>query len=187
MTNPELTTLIKSAMAGDSEAHNAVFHATYADLKRLAHARITRSGRSAGLDTTGLVHESYLRLIDKGVIHIDDRAHFFGYAGRVMRSVIVDSIRELGAQKRGGDAVHVTLNTGSGAGQGNDGAAEVLSVHNALEELGEVDEQLVQVVELRYFAGMTETEIAEALGVSDRTVRRIWSRAKLWLAEALTD
>lgn len=187
MTDAPLTTLIRRAMTGDAAAHEAVFETTYADLKRLAHARISRTGNSSGLDTTGLVHESYLRFINTGDIEIADRAHFFGYAGRVMRSVIVDAIRELSAQRRGGDAVRVTLHTGSGSRPGDGGVAEVLSVHKALEELGELDQDLVRVVELRYFAGMTEEEIAEALDISDRTVRRRWARAKLWLADALAD
>lgn len=187
MAEAQLTTLIRRAMAGDQEAHGAVFEATYNDLKRLAHARVARTGNSGGLDTTGLVHESYMRFIDRGDVEFADRAHFFGYAGRVMRSVIVDAIRELKAQRRGGDAIRVTLNTGSGSMRGDGGAAEVLSVHEALEQLGKVDEQLVQVVELRYFAGMTEAEIAEALEISERTVRRRWVRAKLWLADALAD
>lgn len=187
MAEVRLTNLIKRAMSGDAQAHDAVFEATYDDLKRLAHARVIRAGNSAGLNTTGLVHESYMRFIKTGDVEFNDRAHFFGYAGRVMRSVIVDAIRELNAQRRGGDFVHVTLNTASGSKRGEDGAAEVISVHKALDQLAEVDEELVQVVELRYFAGMTEEEIAEALGISDRTVRRRWARAKLWLADALAD
>lgn len=187
MADTPLTTLIKRAMSGDAAAHEAVFEATYDDLKRLAHARVSRTGNSSGLDTTGLVHESYLRFVNTGEIDIADRAHFFGYAGRVMRSVIVDAIRELSAQRRGGDAIRVTLQTGSGSRSGDGGAAEVLSVHQALEELGELDEDLVRIVELRYFAGMTEEEVAEALGISNRTVRRRWSRAKLWLADALAE
>jgi len=174
-------------MNGDTAAHDAVFEATYDDLKRLAHARVRRTGQSSGLNTTGLVHESYLRFVNTGDIEIADRAHFFGYAGHVMRSVIVDAIRELNAQRRGGDAVRVTLHTGSGSRSGDGGVAEVLSVHQALEDLGELDEDLVRVVELRYFAGMTEEEVAEALDISDRTVRRRWARAKLWLADALAE
>ena len=182
-----LTTLIRKAMSGDRSAHDAVFHATYPELKRLAHFRVIQGGRQAGLDTTGLVHESYLRFLDAGQVALEDRAHFFAYAGRVMRSVIVDAVRELNAQRRGGDRVHVTLNTAAGDGGQDDGVVEVLAIHKALEQLAAVDEQLVQVVELRYFAGMTEPEVAEALQISDRTVRRIWVRAKIWLAEALAE
>lgn len=187
MAEGPLTTLIKRAIAGDKHAYGEVIAATYDDLKRLAHARIMRSGKSANLNTTGLVHESYMRFIKTGKIDIVDRAHFFGYAGRVMRSVIVDAIRELKAQRRGGDLVRVTLSTGSGGKHDDGGSAEVLSVHTALDRLSELDEQLVQIVELRYFAGMTEAEIAEALEVSERTVRRRWVKAKLWLAETLAD
>jgi RNA polymerase sigma factor (TIGR02999 family) len=179
-----LTALIHKAMDGDGDAHAAVFEATYDELKKLAHRRVSQSGRDGELNTTGLVHESYLRFVKAGRITIEDRQHFLGYAGRVMRSVIIDAVRERMAQRRGGDIVHVTLNTAFGDGVPT-GEGEVLAVHEALEQLADVDGRLVKVVEMRYFAGMTDVEIAEALGVTDRTVRRIWERARLWLANAL--
>ena len=185
VADAQLTTLIKAALSGDDAAHDAVFETAYQDLKRLAHARVMRSGRKSDLDTTGLVHESYLRFVKSGQIEVTDRAHFFGYVGRVMRSVIIDAIREGQSLRRGGDAVRVTVSNQADSSLSPDGAEEVLAVHAALDDLRELDEALVQVVELRYFAGMTETEIAEALDISDRTVRRRWNRAKLWLADAL--
>lgn len=180
-----LTALIHKAMDGDENAHAELFKATYDELKKLAHRRVSQSGKSADLNTTGLVHESYLRFVKAGRIEIEDRQHFLGYAGRIMRSVIVDAVRERMAQRRGGDVVHVTLNTSFGDGA-RASEAEVLAVHEALQKLAEVDDRLVKVVEMRYFAGMTEIEIAEGLGVSERTVRRIWERARLWLADALS-
>jgi RNA polymerase sigma factor (TIGR02999 family) len=179
-----LTDLIRQASAGDEAALNQVFDTAYADLRNLARMRLTHANRGAHLDTTALVHESYLRFANAGRLSISDRGHFLRYAGHVMRSVIVDFIREGLAARRGGDAVHVTLNTGIGDTAAA-GETEILNVHEALEELSKHDPRMVQVVELRYFAGMTESEIADALGVTDRTVRRDWEKARMLLAESL--
>ena len=162
------------------------FATAYAELRRLARARLHSSGRNAPLDTTALVHESYLRLSQQRGARFPDRLRFLVYAGRVMRSVIVDLVRERQAERRGGDAVYVTLTTRLGAELADDAAeGEILRVHEALEELQKLDERMAQVVEMRYFAGMTEGEIAAALGVTDRTVRRDWQQARLFLAEVL--
>ena len=179
-----LTDLIRRASGGAEVALHRVFDAAYHDLRRLARMRLTRSARGVLLDTTSLVHESYLRFADAAELNITDRQHFLRYAANVMRSVIVDCVRERMAERRGGAAQHVTLNT-----QFDDaaqlGEREILRVHEALDELARCDERMAQVVEMRYFAGMTESEIADALGVTDRTVRRDWEKARLLLAAAL--
>ncbi|HKE96199.1 MAG TPA: ECF-type sigma factor [Povalibacter sp.] len=179
-----LTDLIRRAGAGDDAALQRVFDTCYNDLRRLARARLTGNSRGTLLDTTALVHESYLRFANAGELNIADRQHFLRYAGHVMRSVIIDFVRERMALRRGGDAAHVTLNTSV---SDNSAASEeqILRVHEALDELAQYDRRMVQVVEMRYFAGMTESEIADALGVTDRTVRRDWEKARLLLAEAL--
>jgi RNA polymerase sigma factor (TIGR02999 family) len=179
-----LTDLIHRAGAGDVDALRSVFDTTYADLRALARMRLSTSNRGAFLDTTSLVHESFLRFANTGRLQLCDREHFLRYAATVMRSIIVDFVRQQAADRRGGKAQHVTLNTQSGAESEADGQ-EILRVHEALEELGRLDERLVQVVEMRYFAGMTEDEIAKALGVTDRTIRRDWEKARLLLAQAL--
>jgi RNA polymerase sigma factor (TIGR02999 family) len=179
-----LTDLIRRAQDGDEAALRIVFDATYAELRGLARARLRKGSRNTLLDTTSLVHEAFLRFANAGRLHIGDRQHFLRYASHVMRSVIVDFVRERIAQRRGGDAVHVTLNSEIGDVTGA-AESEILNVHEALEELAKHDARLVQVVEMRYFAGMTETEIAAALGVNDRTVRRDWQKARLLLADAL--
>jgi RNA polymerase sigma factor (TIGR02999 family) len=152
----------------------------------MARARLASGGRNTVLDTTALVHESYLRLARAHGLAFEDRLRFMTYAGRVMRSVIVDLVRERQAECRGGDAPHVALTTQIGerlaAGEGE---REILRVHDALEVLAQRDPRLAQVVEMRYFAGMTEAEIAQALQVNERTVRRDWSQARLFLADAL--
>ena len=180
-----LTDLIRRAQAGDEAALKVVFDATYDELRTLARARLRRSARSTLLDTTSLVHEAYLRFADSGRLNIGDRAHFLRYASHVMRSVIVDFVRERRAERRGGDAPHITLNSELRDGASAADEDEILGVHEALEELARVDARLVQVVEMRYFAGMTEAEIGTALGINDRTVRRDWQKARLLLADAL--
>jgi RNA polymerase sigma factor (TIGR02999 family) len=179
-----LTDLIRRAQAGDEKAMRLVFDATYDELCRLARGRLHRGGRNTFLDTTSLVHESYLRFVNTVQLRIEDRHHFLRYAGHVMRSVIVDFVRGKLAERRGGDALRVTLSSDIGEDT-SAGENEILRVHEALEELAQYDARLVEVVELRYFAGMTETEIAAALGVTDRTVRRDWEKARLLLAKAL--
>ena len=180
-----LTDVIIRAQAGDEAALRIVFDATYTELRSLARSRLSRGGRNTLLDTTSLVHEAYMRFADSGRLRIGDREHFLKYASHVMRSVIVDFVRERVAQRRGGGAVHVTLNSEIHDSATMAGEAEILNVHEALEQLAQVDARLVQVVEMRYFAGMTEPEIAVALGVTERTVRRDWQKARLVLAEQL--
>ena len=179
-----LTDLMRRAQDGDAEALRIVFDTTYAELRTMARARLRKGSRNTLLDTTSLVHEAYLKFADAGQLRIDDRRHFLRYASHAMRSVIVDFVRERVAQRRGGGAEHVTLNSEIGDPTGT-GENEILHVHEALEELSQHDARLVEVVEMRYFAGMTETEIAAALGVTERTVRRDWQKARLLLAESL--
>jgi RNA polymerase sigma factor (TIGR02999 family) len=182
-----LTDFLRRAQAGDEAAMKVVFDATYQDLRLQARARLRRAPRSTVLDTTSLVHEAYLRFANSGRLEIGDRNHFLRYASHVMRSVIVDFVRERRAERRGGGAQHVTLNSEIGAGTSAVDEAEILGVHEALEDLARVDPRLVQLVEMRYFAGMTDAEIAAALGINDRTVRRNWQKARLLLADALKE
>lgn len=180
----ELTDLLRRAQLGDGEAADAVFAATYPELRRLARARLRGTGRHTLLDTTSLVHESYLRFVATRRLGLQDRVQFMRYAGRVMRSVIVDFARRRSALRRGGGALrlHLALEPSEGAGGGE---AEILRVHEALDALAKLDPRMAQVVEMRYFGGMSEAEIAEVLAVTDRTVRRDWEKARLWLAEWL--
>ena len=180
----ELTALLASARQGDERAAGQAFTLLYDDLRRLARSRLRQHQTMTLLDTTSLVHESYLRLVGNASLDIENRHHFFAYAARVMRSVIVDFARARQAERRGGDAEHVVIDTALSnklAMPEND----VLRVHEALEVLGQADKRLAQIVEMRYFAGMTEVEIAEVLGLSDRTVRRSWEKARLLLIAAL--
>ncbi len=183
-TGGELTDLIRRVRSGDTAAADALFAAVYPELRRMAHARLRRAPRQTLLDTTAVVHESYMRFVESGRLQLDDRAHFLGYAGRIMRSVIVDAARERAAQRRGGPLRPVTLDSHVAATD-TEAAAQILDVHEALDDLAEHGGRLVQVVELRYFAGLTEAQIAESLGITERTVRRDWEKARLLLAEKL--
>ena len=181
---PDLTDLIHRAAKGDARAADELFAATYADLRKLARARLRAGGRNTLLDTASLVQESYLRFATAGRLRLEDRIHFMRWAGRVMRSVIVDLARRRKAGRRGGEVTHVAL-TEHLAASTMPPEDEILSVHEALEKVASFDPRLAQVVELRYFGGLTELETAEALGVTDRTVRRDWEKARLLLREAL--
>jgi RNA polymerase sigma factor (TIGR02999 family) len=189
MTEPDqpsrLSHLLGLARDGEDGALNAVFEAAYPDLCVLARARL-RGGGHAALETTALVHEAFMRFAQRGQITAEHRGQFFSYVGRVMRSVIVDTVRERHALRRGGGAPHAALST-EVQPEGLGGEEEILKVHEALDGLADVDPRLVEVVQLRYFAGMTDAEIAGVLGVTDRTVRRDWEKARLLLLEALGD
>jgi RNA polymerase sigma factor (TIGR02999 family) len=180
----QLTVLLNRIHAGDSTARDALFATAYRELHRLAQARLRTGGRNAVLDTTSLVHESYLRFADAGELRPEDRQAFFAYASRVMRSVIVDTIRDQLAKKRGGDWSSLTLSTGIAADISGD-EETVIKVHEALAVLEKADPRLAEVAQMRYFGGYSGAEIAEALGVSERTVQRNWEKARLILAAAL--
>ena len=156
--------------------------AIYPHLRRIARSRL-RCGRDALLDTTALVHESYIRFAQSGSDTADWQS-FLRYAPLIMHNVAVDSIRRRSAQVHGGGAVHVELEIGMCAA-GSAESEEIAALRCAVEQLELVDPRLAQVVEMRFFEGATESEIAVALGVTERTVRRDWEKAKLLLAQAL--
>jgi RNA polymerase sigma factor (TIGR02999 family) len=181
--NP-LTELLARLQAGDAQSRAALFAAAYPELHRLARARLRDGGRNTLLDTTCLVHEAYLRFVNAGELRAEDRRAFFAYASQVMRSVIVNSVHERLAQKRGGDWQPLTLSTQLELNAAHDDET-VLKVHEALEVLERADPRLGQVAQMRYFGGYSEQEIAETLEVTERTVRRDWEKARLILAELL--
>jgi RNA polymerase sigma factor (TIGR02999 family) len=181
----QLTQLLARMHAGQDGARDALFAAAYSELHRLAHARLKDGGRNTVLDTTALVHESYLHFLEAGELRAEDRRAFFAYASQVMRSVIVNSARERLAQRRGGDLAQVTLSTDLVGNLGGDDTS-VLRVHEALAVLEQADARLAQVVEMRYFGGYSEREIAETLEVTERTVQRDWEKARLLLQAALS-
>jgi RNA polymerase sigma factor (TIGR02999 family) len=179
-----LTELIHRASKGDAEAEGRLFAAMYDELRRLARARLRAGGRNTLLDTSSLVNESYLRFAAAGRLRLRDRVHFMRWAGRVMRSVIVDFARRRLTDRRGGGATPLTLTTSIGSNAAAT-ESEIVRVHEALDDLAVHAPRMATIVEMRYFGGMTEPEIAEAVGVHERTVRRDWEKARLFLREVL--
>jgi RNA polymerase sigma factor (TIGR02999 family) len=180
----DVTDLLHRAQEGDAEAGAALLDATYADLRRMARARLRAGGREVLLDTSSLVNEWYLRFSAGHKLRLQDRVHFMRHASRVMRSVIVDFARRRSALRRGGKAVAPDA-LAPQAVEADRGPRQILRVHEALDALERLEPRMAQVVEMRYFGGMSETEIAACLGVTDRTVRRDWDRARLWLRDLL--
>lgn len=181
----ELTDLLRAAQAGEAAAADRLFERVYADLKRIAHSRLYRSHGVVDLDTTALVHESFLRLVDSGQFNLADRAAFFGYVGRVMRSVVIDHIREQQALKRGGDAILVTLTTGVEGESFDD--ERLLSINSALDVLERLAPGFHKLVEMRYFAGLSVREVAALRGISTRSVEREWEKARAFLLQLMDE
>lgn len=181
---PNVTNLLAAAGAGDEKAASEAFALLYEDLRRLARARLRPHQTMALLDTTALVHESFLKLVDQKALAVEGRRHFFAYASQVMRSVIVDFARANNAGRRGGEFQHLVLDTALGESLAEP-QDDVLRVHEALQSLAVAEPRLAQIVEMRYFGGLTEAEVADALDVSERTVRRDWEKARLLLFAAL--
>lgn len=180
-----VTQLLASYDQLDREGYDELFHLVYDDLRRLArhHLRRERSGHT--LNTTALVHESYLKLVDPEGSSWQDRAHFLAVASKAMRHILIDYARRRSAQKRGGDQHRVTLDERLLAVESQ--AHTLLALDQALTKLSEKDARLGQVVECRYFGGMTVEETAAAVGVSVRTVHRDWERAKAYLTLMLRE
>jgi RNA polymerase sigma factor (TIGR02999 family) len=180
----DISDLIRRVNAGEPGAQDALFAAAYGELRKLARSRLRDGGRNTMLDTTALVHESYLRFINGKQLRSDDRRAFFAYASKVMRSVIIDAVRERQAERRGGDLQRMTLNT-QVADNLPAGEDELIKVNEALDVLAQAEPRLAKVVEMRYFGGYTEAEIGEALELTERTVRRDWDKARLLLGALL--
>lgn len=181
----EITLLLRAAGGGDSAAADRLFTLLYADLRRLARSRLRKSGEISLLETTALVHESFVRFRGAGALDFPDRQHFLAYASRVMRAVVVDIVRARQADRRGGRAPHLTLDTSAVDSAAAARDAQILDVHEALEAFAKVDERAAGMVELRFFGGLTEPEIAAVFGVTERTVQRDWLKARLYLSTLL--
>jgi RNA polymerase sigma factor (TIGR02999 family) len=179
----DITQWLDAAREGDRAALDRVLGTLYHELHAMARRQLAgQYGQT--LDATALVHEAYLKLIGRRDVQFDDRAHFFAYAASAMRSVVVDYARQRLAQKRGGDLHRVTeLPDDVEGGLRLD--EDMLALDTALTRLAGVDAKLAQVVELRYFAGLSEQEIAELLQRSERSIRRDWQKARLFLLASL--
>jgi RNA polymerase sigma factor (TIGR02999 family) len=181
----DITEWLDAARGGDRGALDRVLATLYQELHSMARRQLAgQHGQT--LDATALVHEAYLKLIGRREAQFDDRAHFFAYAASAMRSVVVDYARQRMAQKRGGDLHRVTdLPEDVEGGLRLD--EDMLGLDTALTRLASVDERLAHIVELRYFAGLSELEIAELLKRSERSIRRDWQKARLFLLASLKE
>ena len=181
----EFADALQSVEGRDASELDRAFAAYYPELKKIAHARLRGSGLHGSMQTTALVHDSYLKLASSPGITFGDRLQFFAYSSRVLRSIVVDLVREERALRRGGDAEIITLDTA--AGEGVPASVDIETVDDALDDLAKIDAPLARLVEMRFFGGMSEDEIAEALGVSTRTVSREWQKARALLLTLLAD
>jgi len=168
---------------GDSAALGRIVTVLYDELKRLARGQL-HGRRAETLDTTGLVHEAFLRLVDQTGVAVEDRAHFLSLCARVMRQVTIDAARARLAEKRGA-ALRADVPVEEAGGPIQSQAEWLIDLHRAAERIGEVDERLERLVECRLFAGMTHEEAALALGMSLRSAEREWARARAWLRAEL--
>lgn len=184
---PAITILLQRAAGGDRQALDTIYQSLYPELKRLARSRLRHQGRGGEeMGTTMLVHESFMRLVNARDLRLQDRHHFFAYAAKTMRHIIIDSAREHLAERRGGGAEHMTLSGADVQGVADTSASEeLIRVGDALLALQSVDPDLAELVDMRYFGGYSEAEIAELQGVTERTVRRRWDKARAWLYVAL--
>lgn len=185
MAQAPITHILQELRRGDAGAVEVLLPLLYDELHRIARRAMRRERPDHTLQPTALVHEAYLRMVRAHSVDWQDRAHFLGIASRVMRQILIDAARRRQAERRGGaDALRITLSDGA-LGRPDD-APDLLDLHRALERFATLDARAAQVAELRLFAGATVPEVAEALGVSPRTVDIDWSAARLWLARELT-
>ena len=183
-TPQQVTRLLAAWRGGDRAALDELTPLVYEELRRLAHHYIGRERPGHTLQTSALVNEAYVRLVDQKNVDWQGRAHFYGIAARLMRQVLVDYARRRGYAKRGGDARRVSLDEALAVS--DERAAEVVALDEALEGLAKIDPRQSRIVELRFFGGLTIEETAEVLGVSPGTVMADWTVAKAWLRRAVT-
>jgi RNA polymerase sigma factor (TIGR02999 family) len=179
----DITRLLDGFRNGEPEAEARLLELTYRELKRIAAGNLRREHAARSLQTTDLVHDAYLRLVDQAATHWRDRGHFYQVAAHVMRQILIDNARKRNAGKRGGGVPDISLDHAIDIAQAN--AGDLLLLEEALTRLEKVDRRQCQVVEMRFFAGMQEEEIAEVLGVSARTINREWRMARAWLYKEL--
>lgn len=181
--DPEITALLEACSAGESGAFDRLMPLVYDDLRAIARRRLRLERSDHTLDTTAIVHEAYLKLVDQATATWRDRAHFFAVSARVIRNVLIDYARERKAKKRGGGAIKLPLDEQLAVQPPR--VIELLALDEALTALGRKDERLERVVECRFFGGMTMKETAATLDVSLSTAERAWRRARTYLFEAL--
>jgi RNA polymerase sigma factor (TIGR02999 family) len=181
----EVTRLLKAWTAGDEQALEKLAPLVYEQLHRVARHHMAGQRSGHVLQTTALVNEVYMQLVDCGQMNWQDRAHFFAVSAQLMRRILIDFARSRGSQKRGGGALHIPLDEAPSVGHEPD--PNLLALDDALKALAIVDERESKVVELRFFGGLSVEETAEVLKVSVETVQRDWRLAKIWLLRELSE
>lgn len=184
-THSETTRLLIEWRQGDENAVHELLPRVYDELRKIATGYLRRERRDHTLQTAGLVHEAYFRLIDQNQANWENRSHFLGIAAKMMRRVLVDYARHQGFAKRGGGAIHVALDDVAPASP--EKSPDLIALDHALDELEKLDPVQAKIVELRYFGGLNVDEIAEALDISVSTVTRKWRMAKAWLYDTLKE
>lgn len=179
-----VTQALLDASAGDDQAAKLLWELTYDEMRRIAYRQLQSERSDHTLSGTDLVHEAFIRLVDQDRIVWRDRAHFFGVAAQACRRVLIDHARRRNAQKRGGGRVRITVDRA--ALQADTPSEDILALHEALERLDDMSPRLAKVVELRYFGGLGEQQVADVLEMSVRTVRRDWVKARAWLLRELS-
>src|SRR5215471_10850778 len=178
----DVTRLLQAWQGGEAEALDRLIPLVYAELRRIAERQLRRERAGHTLQPSAIVHETYLRLVDNPVENLQNRVHFFAVASRVMRQILVDHARRRAAQKRGGGEAASRIET---MAMTLPRSVDVIAVDEALERLAALDSEQTQIVELRFFGGLTVEEAAEALGISRATVHRKWAVARAWLHREL--
>jgi RNA polymerase sigma factor (TIGR02999 family) len=188
-SSPEITTLLKAWRRGEQGALDRLTPLVYEHLCRLARHYVRKEQAPGRIEATALVHEAYVKLVDANKVDWQDRAHFYAVSARIMRRILVDAARARRSAKRGGDVQHVEHTTAVDfdalPSAASDRAADICALDDALGELAAMDPRRAQVVELRFFGGLSVEETAEALSVSPQTVMRDWKLARAWLAREL--
>jgi RNA polymerase sigma factor (TIGR02999 family) len=180
----EITKLLTDWSGGDSTALDRVIPLVYDELHRLAHQHMRRERAGHLLQTSALINEAYLRLMEQPELNLENRTHFFGIAARLMRQILVDEARKRNSAKRGGDAIQVSLTEATNVVQ--EQAANVVALDDALKTLEGIDGRQSEIVELRFFGGLTIEETAKVLSVSPGTVMRDWTFARAWLRNEMS-
>ena len=190
VTTPPITELLAGTSRGDAAALQQLYAVLYPEIKRVARMRLAQSGpngRMAGLNTTALVHEGFLRMADQQGLQGDTRGQFFAYVGRVLRSVVIDHLRTEGRDKRGGDAVMVTLSAANDVAAVQSQAVDLIGLDQALARMRELDADLYELIEMVGFAGLSIAEVATLRDVSSRSINRELLKARALLQELLGD
>jgi RNA polymerase sigma-70 factor (ECF subfamily) len=181
----QTTRLLNALTAGDREAADQLMPLVYDQLRKIAGEYFRREPPGHTLQPTALVHEAYVKLVDQRHVHWRGRTHFLAVGAQLMRRILVDHARSKGRAKRGGGRLRITLDEAVAVSRGSD--EDVLAVHEALEKLAKLDPRQARIVELRFFGGLTVQEVADALGVSKRTVESEWTMIRAWLRRELAE